>query len=287
MPMQVRLVMEPDGDRDIGGRFAGEQAGASGLDAAPGEVAMGREPVRAGEAPHQVGRVGVQQGGGIAQHEPWDGAGIEQVPQVRGEPVGRGLDRRCAQVPTDPVADQGEPALGLERGAAHVERPVQLVDARAEQPVVEARGADGGTGQRLVEDSGVDVQHALAEAVLGGRPPGMRHVGREQRDRRAQRPVLMVVQVVTDRALVDDEQRPRLVGMLGVSVIGEPCVEDLHDAGHRRCPRTYRRHAHNVQEPSRAAEHPRTVRFEAKIAVLLRDDLEMWHRSNVTGLCGG
>jgi hypothetical protein len=34
-----------------------------------------------------------------------------------------------------------------------------------------------------------------------------------------------------------------------------------------------------------------TARFEAKIAVeiavLLRDDLEMWQRSNVTGLCGG
>jgi hypothetical protein len=66
MSMQVCLVVEPDGDRDVGRRLTVEQATAGGLDAAAGEVAMWREPVGAGEAADQVGRVGVQQGGCIA-----------------------------------------------------------------------------------------------------------------------------------------------------------------------------------------------------------------------------
>jgi hypothetical protein len=70
-------------------RFAVEQAAAGGLDAAFGEVAVGREPVGAGEAAHHVGRVGVQNGGRVAQRESGHGMGVEQVAQVRSEPMGR------------------------------------------------------------------------------------------------------------------------------------------------------------------------------------------------------
>ncbi|GAA3064616.1 hypothetical protein GCM10010464_31290 [Pseudonocardia yunnanensis] len=232
MPMQVCLVVEPDGDRDVGGRLTVEQATTGGLDAAAGEVAVWREPVGAGEAADQVGRVRVQQGGCVAQGESRHGVGVEQVPQVRGEPVGCGLGGRCAQVPADPVADQREPALGLQRGTAGLEGLVQLVDAGAQQRVVEGRGVDRGADQRLVEDLRVDVEHPFTEAVLGGGPPGVGHVRRQQGHRRSQRPVLVVVQVVADRALVDDEQRPGVVGVLGIRVIGEPCVEDLDDPRH-------------------------------------------------------
>ncbi|GAA1204463.1 hypothetical protein GCM10009608_45870 [Pseudonocardia alaniniphila] len=248
MPMQVCLVVEADGDGDVGGRLTVEQATTGGFDPAAGEVAVRREPVGAGEAADQVGRVRVQQGGCVAQGEARHGVGVEQVSQVRGEPVGCGLGGRCAQVPADPVADQGEPALGFQGGPADLEGPVQLVDAGAKQRVVEGRGVDGGADQRLVEHFRVDVEHPLAEAVFGGRPPGVGHVGWEQCDRRSQRSVFVVVQVVADGAFVDDEQRPGVVGMLGIRVIGEPCVEDLDDPGHRRRPRPYRRHAHNVQE---------------------------------------
>jgi hypothetical protein len=42
------------------------------------------------------------------------------------------------------------------------------------------------------------------------------HVRRQQGHRRGQRPVLVAVEVVADGTGVDDQQRPRVVGVLRV-----------------------------------------------------------------------
>ena len=47
---------------------------------------------------------------------------------------------------------------------------------------------------------------------------------------------MAVLEVVTDRALIDDEDRPGVMGVPGIRVLDEPGVEDLVDAGHRRLP---------------------------------------------------
>ena len=115
----------------------------------------------------------------------------------------------------------------------------------------------------------------------------VRDVRRQQGDRGAQRAVLVPVEVVADGAVVDDQQRPRLVGVHRVGVLGELGVEDLHDA---RAPAGARRRdraagtCKNVQDRRRRrpAHDSARVRFDTKIAVLLRDDLEPWQRLNVT-----
>src|SRR5580765_5609957 len=60
---------------------------------------------------------------------------------------------------------------------------------------------------------------------------------REERDPSAHGAAVTGVQVVADRAFVDDEHRPRVVRVWRIHVVDEPCVEDLVDAGHRRLPR--------------------------------------------------
>jgi len=59
-------------------------------------------------------------------------------------------------------------------------------------------------------------------------------------------------------------------------------MEDLRDAGHRRTPRGDDLHVKNVQDPALLLRHGEDMRFETKIAVLLRDDLATWQRLNVT-----
>ena len=54
----------------------------------------------------------MQNGGRVAQRESGHGVGVEQVAQVRGEPVGRRSGGGCAQVSADAVADQGK-GVGL------------------------------------------------------------------------------------------------------------------------------------------------------------------------------
>jgi hypothetical protein len=59
---------------------------------------------------------------------------------------------------------------------------------------------------------------------------------REQRDRRSIGQPLVPTEVVADCAVVDDEQRPDVVGVRRVCMLGEPGVQDLTDARHRRLP---------------------------------------------------
>ena len=61
VPVQVGLVVEADArSATVGDATPRPAAAARGLDPAPGEVAVRRQPERRGEAPHQVRGVGVQ-----------------------------------------------------------------------------------------------------------------------------------------------------------------------------------------------------------------------------------
>ena len=99
-----------------------------------------------------------------------------------------------------------------------------------------------------------------------------------------QRAVLVAVEVVAHGALVDEQQRPRVVRVLGIGVVGEPGVQRLDDAGDAGRPRPHPVRA--CVERTRSAPRPRgtidAVRFDTKIAIVLRDDLETWQQLNVT-----
>ena len=82
MPVQVGLVVEPDGCGDVGDRLPRQQPPTGRLDPAAGEVAVRRQPERAGERADEVGRVGVQEGRRVAQRETVAEMGVEQVTSV-------------------------------------------------------------------------------------------------------------------------------------------------------------------------------------------------------------
>jgi hypothetical protein len=81
----------------------------------------------------------------------------------------------------------------------------------------------------------------------------VRHVRGQQRHGLARRLVPVPVEVEADRAVVKDDQRPRVVGVRGVGVIDEVGVEDLGDPRYGGPPRDqmragWARHANNVQD---------------------------------------
>ena len=112
----------------------------------------------------------------------------------------------------------------------------------ARSPRTSARSSMSGLStarpiRSLAEHLGPDVEHALAEpGARGGRPScttcGGRSVTRAPAAPRCRR-----LEVVSDRALVDDEHGPRVVRVRRIRVVDEPRVEDLVDAGDGRLPR--------------------------------------------------
>ncbi|GLY22274.1 hypothetical protein Misp04_20060 [Micromonospora sp. NBRC 101691] len=109
------------------------------------------------------------------------------------------------------------------------EQVVELVDPPPEERVDQPRPRHGRTDQPVVEVRRVEVEHPLAEPVRGHRGTVVRHVWREQGHDRSERVVLPAVEVVPDGPVVDDQQRPRVVQVHRVDVIGEAGVQDLRD----------------------------------------------------------
>ena len=99
VPVQVRLVVEADGCRDVGDRLAVEQPAPGRLHPPADEVAVRWQAELPAEAPHEVGRVGVQQPARFAQRDALDEPGVEQVAELAGQPGWtrrRGLPNRRA-----------------------------------------------------------------------------------------------------------------------------------------------------------------------------------------------
>ena len=89
----------------------------------------------------------------------------------------------------------------------------------------------------LAHGLGLEVEHPFAEAGVGRRTAVVDDVRRQDRDHRGERAALAAIEVVADRAVVDEEQRPGVVGVRRVRVVAERRVEDLADARDARMPR--------------------------------------------------
>ena len=147
--------------------------------------------------------------------------------------VGRGLPHRGPQAFGDVV----EPDLGLEGVVGTAQGVVEGGDAATERRVAQERAVHGATDQVLAEHVGLEVDGALPVAVARRRPAVVDDVRRQERDHRSLRRALRAVEVIADGAFVDEEQRPDVVGVGRVGVLGEPRLEDLADAGDGRLPR--------------------------------------------------
>ncbi len=148
----------------------------------------------------------------------------------------------------------------------------------------------------------IEVDDPLTEAGRGRGTPVVRDLRRKQCHCLMQDAVLVPVQVIADHSVIDDQQRPRLVRVHGVHMARHVRVEDLGDTGNLRSPcpdllvvghakivqdrltaggvRLYPMETSTDAAGMEAAGEP--VRFDTKIVVVLRDDLEVWQRLNVT-----
>ena len=305
------LVVEANGGRGLARRHAVKQKAAGQVDPSARQVLVRADSELAAEHAHQVGGVGVDRVRGLPEGDFLPEAFVEQVAKLLGE-IGSGrllLNPGCpVQVMLEPFCDEGQSAFRLQLAARLVQRVMQLVDALPQEGVEQHglvnRLADEGRGQ--VRE--VEVDDPLVKARRGRRAAVVRDLRREQGDGAMERAMLVAVQVIADHPVVHDQQRPRLMRVHGIDVAGHVGVEDLGDAGNLRSPGPDPRgigvfgHAKIVQDQAAgygvrllvmstsmpdgvspdSAPDSEPVRFDTKIAVLLRSDLEVWQRLNVT-----
>ncbi len=294
MPGEMGLVVEPGGGRDVPGRQAFEEQVTGEVDPAAREVLVRCHSELAAEGTDQVCRVGVQQAGCLIERDPVDVPVVEQVPQPVGKAAAVGTgdrgQRLLPQVPVQPLVDEREQAFGRQFLAGGLKGRVQGVDLPTQPGIVQGGAVDGESDEALSEDRRVEVQDSFAESLWCRRRPVVRHVRRQERHQVVQRAVLVPVQFVPDHPVIDEEQGPRVMRVHGIAVVGETGVEHLDDSPHGRAPGPDLRasdHARIVQDSAVPAWKSPTmestpVRFDTKIAVLLRDDLQSWQRLNVT-----
>lgn len=155
------------------------------------------------------------------------------------------------QMRAQPLGDERQSALGLQFVTGVTERGVQLADAPSQYGVTQVGPVHRGPDEVLAQMRAVEIDDALAETVRGGRGAVVRDVRRQQGHRVVRGAVLVPVQVVPYGPVVDDEQRPGLVHVHRIGVLGEVGVEDLHDTRNARAPGGDLRlsdHAKNVQD---------------------------------------
>jgi hypothetical protein len=85
VPGEMRLVVEADVSGHPTHRQAIEELPASGLDPAPDEVTVGRDPEPAGERPDEVHRWDVEDPAGLGQRDALEEPRVQEVPEVHGD----------------------------------------------------------------------------------------------------------------------------------------------------------------------------------------------------------
>jgi hypothetical protein len=237
---QVGLIVEARLGRRLARGHAVEQETARQVDAAAGHVLVRADAELRAERPHQVGGMGVQPRRRLPEQYRLRDRRVQKVTEAVGDPLGSchgAFGWMMLKIVAETVDDQREAALGLQLVPGPAQRLVQLPDAETQDRIGEHRPVGGPPDQPLRQLPEVQVDDALAESRLRRRPPVVRDVRRQERDHLVQGAVLVAVHVVADHAIVDDQQRPRVVGVHRVDVIRHVGVENLGDTGHPGPPR--------------------------------------------------
>ena len=210
---------KPDLRGDVGQWLAVEDPVARDLEATRHDVGVRRDPERRLEAPGEMGRAGTEQLGRRRHRH-----GLEQVQiQVRAE----GLDRRVGFVSVpphliggrhpahglaDPLRDQMESRLGLECVIDTSQRIVERRHRVSQRDVRQRRPVHRRPDERLADDRRLDVDDAFAVAVGVDRSAVVDDVGRKDRHDGRLGALRPPIEVVADRALVDQEHASRRRG---------------------------------------------------------------------------
>jgi threonine/homoserine/homoserine lactone efflux protein len=239
VPGEVRLIVEANLRGDLRERLTIEQPAPGGIDPAPDDVPVRRDPERTREAPEEVRRRNVQDPAGLGERRGVGPRTIQQIPQsgcdLRDVAV-HGFGRSVTEMTTHPLAHGHELRLGLERRVGILKRAIEGCEPSNDHGILDVGPVDGRTDQPLSKDLHADVEHPLAVPAFGRCPTVVNHMRRQDRDALAGSAAMPELDVVPDRSLVDHEERPRVVGVPRVGVIREARMEDLVDPGHRGLP---------------------------------------------------
>jgi hypothetical protein len=96
---------------------------------------------------------------------------------------------------------------------------MERVHPSDDRAIVDVRFIDGRADQRLAKHLGAHVQDALAIPISARGAPVVDDVWGEDRHSRTSGAPMLRLKVVPDRAVVDDEHRPRVVGVRGIRVV--------------------------------------------------------------------
>ncbi len=221
---------------------------------------MRGDPEGAGEAAHEVRWRHVEDPPRLGERQRLEPSLIEEIPELRCDLVVRsvgGLLRSVAQMLPELRAHHSQRGLGLERLIRVLQRAVKRSEAPHDRTVIDVRAVDGSAGQAFAQHLGSHVEHSLAVSTAARGTSIVHDVRWKDRHPGAGGPAVPGFEVVTDGALIHDEDRPGVVGVRRIGMIHEPRVEDLVDAGDRRLPgadplATHVRHATIVQDPPAA-----------------------------------
>lgn len=268
MARQVCLIEEADLRGHVRERLAAEDPVPRGLEPTPQDVRVRRDPERRRKRPRELC-------GAHADHlrRGPDRDRLEEMLVEDGTELLGGVGPRNRGVgglvlpesQADPFGDEGEPGLGLESVVGAFECVVERGEPASKVLAADDRPVHGGPDEMLAEDGGFEIQHPLSEAAARRRPPVVHDVRRKQAHHRMLRPVGASTEVVPDRAVVHDEQRPHVVGVGRVGVVREAGVEDLADPRDGGLPGADRRgsrgdcHLRIVQDACRRASYRRFV----------------------------
>lgn len=251
---------------------------------------------RAAEDPDQVGRMRIQDRSRVLQADALDEPRVKQVTQA---PREADIFHRGAQpdppvqVVTQPFGYQRQAALCFQLVSGMLQHLMQLVHTQPQLGIVQSRAVHGQPHQFPGQLRGIQIQDTLTKTVRGEETAVVWDMRREQSDRVVHHIVLVATQVVPHNPVVNDQQRPGLVRVHRIDVVGDLGVKHLSHARNFRAPGSNPgtlRHAKIVQDTAAAArvgsETMETTneppRFDTKIAVAVRDDLQTWQRLNMT-----
>lgn len=239
MPREVRLIVEAHAGRHLRDRLSVEESPSRLVDPSRHDVSVRGDPEGPGEASHEVRGRHVEDPPGLRQGQCPGETLIEELPKIGGDALVGTFDRfgdPLSEMPSEPRAHERKPGLGLERFVSIREHAMKRLDVSDDRAVLDVRFVDGPADQSLVEHVGSDVQDALAVSVAACSTSVVHHVRWKERHPRARRAAVSSLEVVADRALVDDEHGPRVVRVRRIRMVDESRVEHLVDAGHGRLP---------------------------------------------------
>lgn len=192
-------------------------------------------------------RIEVQFRSGRRQRKTRNDVLLKEIPK----PVRRVPHRRrrnlITEVGTQPFDGDGQQSLGGRFVTGSAQRAVQAGDHLMELPVSDSGGIDCGADQVVGKAARLEIQHTLAETTGPGRRAVVRNPGRQHGDQLSERSTFVPVQVVPNRAVINQQDGPGVMGMHRVRVLPEPGMQNLGNPVERWSPGSDLRPAGHVK----------------------------------------